>query len=691
MYPFIKQKDLKDCGCCSLLMILRYYGGDVSLEYIREITNTTRNGTNAYDLINGCKKLGFDSYGVKGDINDLDNSLLPCISHVVINKSYEHFIVLYKINKKKKIIYVADPNKHKIIKMSFTNFNKISTNVFIILNPRKKMPLFNKNNKIKEFLINFIKNIYKKLLYIIIISFSIIALQIILSFQFKIILDKVIEYNNSYNLIIIFTIFMFLILLKESFIYTKNKLVNLINHLLDKELTTNIYTHLLSLPYLYYKNRTTGETISRITDTSVIRNVFSNFIVSLILDSILLVLSIIVLFILSSKITIILLFIILLIMLIVFIFNPILEKRIIKSKTLLGDTNSYLVETISGIETVRNQNIIPYCIKNFKLKYSNYNRSSYKYNNVFILETYLKNILIELTNLIILVYGSYLILNNNLNLSTLITYITLSNYLLNPIDNLLNLLLSFKDAKISLNRLNELLNIEDNNSNALINKKQLEGSISMKHLKYTYNYKDYILKDVNINISPHDKVLIYGDSGCGKSTLAKIINKNLNVGNKLIKLDNIDINKYSDTLINKNICYISSKEKTFTDTILNNIKLDKDIKLTDLYDLTTMCLVNEFTDTFKLGFDTLLEEDSFNISNGQKQRITLARSLLNNANIYILDEALNQVDIKKERIILNNIFNKYKDKTFIVISHRFDNMDLFNKKFEIIDGVSYER
>ena len=133
MYPFIKQKDLKDCGCCSLLMILRYYGGDVSLEYIRDITNTTRNGTNAYDLINGCKKLGFDSYGVKGDINDLDNSLLPCISHVVINKSYEHFIVLYKINKKKKIIYVADPLKRKRLNVSsfFVPKNKGFSEVYI--------------------------------------------------------------------------------------------------------------------------------------------------------------------------------------------------------------------------------------------------------------------------------------------------------------------------------------------------------------------------------------------------------------------------------------------------------------------------------------------------------------------------------------------------------------------------------
>ena len=122
-YPFEKQKDLKDCGVCSLLMIIRYYGGGVSKEYLRELTNTTKLGTTAYDIIQAANKLGFNSTGVKGNISDLDESNSPCIAHVVIKKSYQHFIVIYKVDKKKKKLLIADPNNNSLTKMSFVSFN----------------------------------------------------------------------------------------------------------------------------------------------------------------------------------------------------------------------------------------------------------------------------------------------------------------------------------------------------------------------------------------------------------------------------------------------------------------------------------------------------------------------------------------------------------------------------------------
>ena len=100
-YPFEKQKDLKDCGVSCLLMLTRYYGGGVSKEYLREITNTNKSGVTAFNLIEGAKKIGFDAYGVRGNIKELDNKNLPCIAHIIFKKSYQHFIVIYKVDKKK--------------------------------------------------------------------------------------------------------------------------------------------------------------------------------------------------------------------------------------------------------------------------------------------------------------------------------------------------------------------------------------------------------------------------------------------------------------------------------------------------------------------------------------------------------------------------------------------------------------
>ena len=127
----------------------------------------------------------------------------------------------------------------------------------------------------------------------------------------------------------------------------------------------------------------------------------------------------------------------------------------------------------------------------------------------------------------------------------------------------------------------------------------------------------------------------------------------------------------------------------FTDTVRNNIVLDRDINDSDYEKALDFSLTSEILSNSMAYDENLLEENGFNLSSGQKQRIILARNLLKKANIYILDESLNQVDINKERKILLNIFNEYSDKTFIYISHRFDNADLFNKKYRIDDGVSY--
>lgn len=686
-YPFERQKDLKDCGVCCLLMLTRYYGGGISKEYLRDITNTTKDGVTAFNLIEGAKKIGFDAYGVKGDIEELDNKNCPCIAHVIYKKSYQHFIVIYKIDKKKKRLLIADPNT-KLSYMSFEEFKKISTNHYILIKPRRKLMYVDKNTKLHTFLADYIKNNTKSILSLFIISIVITFIQVFLSFQFKILLEYVINYNTINNLVFLMLIFLSLILIKEISNFRRNRLVNNINHDLDKSLFINVYNHLLSLPYLYYKNRTTGEIVARMNDLVNIRNAISKFIVTCLIDLVLMVGSFIILSFISLKLTIISIIIFVLILLVLVLFNEPLDKNITKSKELAANTDSYLVETISGIETIRNQNIVSYIKQRFLLKYSKYNQNSLHHNNIFIALDFIKSLIISIGDLLIIVVGSYLVVSGNIDIASLITFITLNNYLFNPIDNLTDLLLSLKEAKISFKRINELYEIKEET----ISKHKshlLDGNITCNHLTYSYNNLTPFLKDINITIKAGDRVLIYGNSGSGKSTFAKILTGNLKVINNKLFIDDRDINRYDSTDLRENMCYISNNEAIFTDSIYNNLLLDKEEPNT-FDEVMKTCLVDEFVSKNDLAYNQLLEENGFNISSGQKQRICLARSLLKNSKIYILDEALNQVDIARERQILTNIFNKNKDKTFIYITHRFNNSDLFDKKYRIENGVSYE-
>ncbi len=692
-YPFEHQSDLKDCGISCLLMLTRYYGGGVSKEYLRNITNTTKDGVNAYYLIEGAKKLGFSAYGAKGNLEEIKQENLPCIAHVVINKSYQHFVVIYKINQKKKQLLIADPAKKECIKTSIEEFKKISTDQYLFLIPNKKIKYIEKNHILKNLLHNFLITKYKFCLFIILVSFIVTILNIIYSFHFKMLMEYVITYGSRNNLLILGILFIGIILIKEFSNYLRNQFMNLINHQLDQSLILNIYHHLLSLPYLYYKNRTTGEIIARMNDITTIRELISKLLITIFLDTNLTLFVLIILFCLNHTLTLILILVTLLIYFCIFCFQKPLERRIQKSKEEAAKVNSFLVETIGGIETIKNQNIQQFIENNFLLKYCKYNKNSFSYNHIFILEQFLKEIINQTGTFILMIVGCYFVLQNHMDIATLITFITLSGYLLEPVKNVVDLNLSWKEAKTSFQRISELYEIEEEkiNNHQLKLSKKLLGQIEIKNLMYSYNGKDFLLKNINMLILPGSKVLIYGSSGSGKSTLAKILSKQLEIKNKMLYYDGRDINQYELSNIRQEICLISQQETIFTDSIYQNIVLDKTVDYDDFLNIAKDCMIDEFAEKNILDYHMLLEENGFNISGGQRQRIILARALLKDAKIYILDESLNEIDIEKERIILKNLFQKYSDKTFIVISHRFHNQDLFTQKYFIEEGISYEK
>ena len=143
----VLQDGIKDCGICCLLSIIRFYGGDVSKEYLREITNTTKEGVSFYNLIEASKILGFEAIGVTGKLEDINVNNLPCIAHFIINKSYNHFIVLYQINKKKHTVTIMDPAKGKKI-ISSAEFRLLTSSNYLFLRPTKPLPKIQKQNRI---------------------------------------------------------------------------------------------------------------------------------------------------------------------------------------------------------------------------------------------------------------------------------------------------------------------------------------------------------------------------------------------------------------------------------------------------------------------------------------------------------------------------------------------------------------
>ena len=683
----VMQDDLKDCGISCLLTIIRYYHGNVPKEYLREITKTTKEGVSAYYLVKSAQGLGFSTKALKGDINLLEKDDFPIIAHTIIENSYQHFVVVYEINAKKVII--ADPSKG-IRSLSIEEWNNISTNKYFIFKPIRKIPKIVNDKKIINILFSFINQYRSLLIIIIMLSLIFTILNIITSYNFKLLMDNI-NFNNKENLYIILVVLMNLGLIKNLANLFRNKLLNYINNTLDKTLVNDIYSHIIYLPYLYHKTHTCGDIITRINDISNIKDLIGKVFLTLFVDLILMIFVLIMLFNINTQLTKIVIIVSIIYCITMILYNRKLHNNIKKSYDEASIVNSYLVETISSIDTIKGLNIEEKVCNKLNSKYSNLIGINKKIGNILCNEDFFKDFIYYIGYLIILYIGIMNVIDNKLDITTLFTYTSLFAYYLEPIRNIMDLSFTFKTSFLSIKRVMELYSLEKEDFK--ISKKSitnpLKGMIKYQNVSYSYNGINNILNNINLEIKEKSKLLICGNSGNGKSTLMKLLMKYFKDYEGKIFINNRELNDYELSDIRERICYISQNEILFTDSIYNNIVLDREISYDNFLMICEKMRVLEIINKQPLKEDSLIEENGFNLSGGERQRIILARTLLKDADIYIFDEALNAIDIEQERIILKNIFRLLKDKTVIVISHRFNNEDLFDQKYEMGDYYEY--
>ena len=667
-YPFTKQEGLKDCAAACMQMIIKYYNGYISINDLNEMLETTKEGVSAFKIIEVSNKIGFKATGIRLNLLELTKSVtLPVIAHVVIN-NYNHYIVVYKIDSFKKSVIIADPQS-KIKTISFKEFESIWTNVIINLYPVK--PIEHRNYEKHLNYKNIILKNKKTIFQLCYISFIYMILSIVASFYMKYVFDN---YLSNFHLI--FTVFILFIIINLYKIFTnliRTKILIDLNKNIDIDLSLDIFSKILSLPYGYYRNKTTGEIITRYTELSKIRETISKVLLTLFLDLPLCITSFIIMYFLNSKLTMISLIAVLLYTIIVIAYNRILNDTILEAQIKKAEMNTVLIESINGFETIKGLNLYDYINLKFENKYIKYLKNVIKIDSILNIKENLKEIVNQLIEMIIIFTGVIYVRSETITIGTLMTYNSILVFFLAPIRNLLSLDNSIIESKRIVKRVNEMLKKEENVKKINI----VYSDILIKSLSFKQNEK-IILNKINLHISKGEKVIITGKSGSGKSTLLKILMNYYNDYQGEIKINGINIKS-----INLKNIYISQNETLFTDTIYNNIVLGNNDS--NFSEIVKMCYVDEIINS-NLGYNQIIEENGFNISGGQKQRIILARSIINEFDLLLIDEGLNQIDVELERKILKNLFNKFHDKTIIIVSHRLENMDLYDKLIKLENG-----
>jgi ATP-binding cassette, subfamily C, bacteriocin exporter len=676
-YPFIKQKDIKECGPISLLMIIKHYGGNMAINDLKEMTKTDKNGTTAFDIIESAKKIGFDAYGIKQNLHDKEKIILPCIAHVIKDDKYLHYVVIYKIDYNKKRLLVAD-SSNKILWWTFDYFEKISTQVFIVLKPLKQIINYEQTSII-DLLLEFISKNKKVILYIFLMTFISTIMMIVSSYIVQIFMSLLNQNNYESKILILLIIFANVYLIKSLAEYYRMRVMIYLNKKIDYEMVANTFKNIINLPYTYFYNHTTGEIVSKINDLDIIKRFIVKIILTVVLDILFSLLTIIVLFFISKELLLITIINIIMYILMAFLFGKLLHQKIINMYQSKVEYSSYLVEALANYELIKGLAIKDMVINNFKDKQINMLNENEKIEKIYAKQMLYRELMSNLFFLITISLGFYLIVNGKLTIGLLITYNALYLNFITPLKDLLELNIIIKESKTVLSRI-ETFNKKDNQKYISHN---LNGDVYMKNVSYEYKDKN-ILKDISLEIPLGSKILITGDSGQGKSTLIKLIAKYYKTNG--LSINNVDYHLISNDQISSLIGYTSQQERLFNDTIFNNIVLDSNFNK----DIIDIFEINKVIENKNLGYNYLIEELGNNLSGGERQRIILARTFLNDRKIYLLDETFNELDVKSEEGILKNLFNYFKDKTIIIISHRTNNKHLFDRVLCLEGGLIYD-
>ena len=668
----VRQNDFKDCGVCCLESIFKYYDGYIPLETLRIDTNTSLNGTTAYNIIKAARKYGLNGKGKR--TNNLKEIILPAIAHLKLNNGLNHFVVIYKISDY--IITIMDPGKG-YQKYKIEDFNKLWTNIILEFVPYKKTPHIKTNKKVFSLFVDTIteeKSLFKNLL---LNNVVLIIISIIISYYFKIISSSI-DSNYSKTTIFIIIFFIILNIIKILLNYIKNEYVIYLEKNIDLNLIIDLISHIFKLPLNVIKSRTSGEILTRVNEFYNIKSLFIEIISSLLPDFILALCSIYFLYSTSSELFLILCIISLLYILVGLITSPLIYQKINDNIDLETEFNSNLVEKVEGIESIKNINKTSYFLNKINKNYLLFKQNDLSYKKYLNKVQLIKDYIYELGTFIITSIGFILIINNNLSLINLITFNTLLSYFMNPIINTINIIPSIYFIKLSIIKTTEFYQIkqEETKKEEFVN-----GNIILKNINYSYSDFNELLSNINIKINKNEHIHLVGESGCGKSTLCKLLVRNIEDFKGKITIGDINIKDYKINTIRKNIVYISQREKLFTDTFSNNIKLNNNITKKELNEIIKITNINKILDTKEFSLDTFLFDGGYNLSGGERQRIVLARALAQKPNILIMDESLSELDKKSELDILKRLDKRYKNMTIIYISH--SNTRYFNRTIKI--------
>ena len=686
-FPHYLQHDAADCGPTCLRMIAKYYGKEYSAEMLKNHCSISRNGVSLLGISDAAEYIGFHTLGVRISFEQLVNdAVLPCVVHWNQN----HFVVVYKIEKSKKDryrIHVADPASQKLCynEAEFlkcwlsTRKNKEEKGIALLLEPSAKFRSVEDDIQKKKhglsFFIKYLMPYRSQFLQLILGMFLGCLLQLIFPFLTQAMVDKGIGDRNLDFITLILIAQLTLFVAQLSIGYLRSWILLHINSRVSISLISDFLLKLTNMPLHFFDTKRIGDIMQRIGDYERIKSFLMGN-------------SLGILFSMSSFV--------------VFAFILAYFNWMILSIFLIGNTLYffwivYFLKYRRELDTKRfnqasaEQNNIIQLIQGMQdIKLNNcekQKRWEWERIQVKLFKISVKGLTIEqiqqagtlffsqTTNIIISYIAAKSVVDQTMTLGMMMSLTYIIGQLTAPIGDFINFVRAWQDAKISLERLNDVLAQSD--EEATIEDKvsfiSEDKTIRIENLKYSYDGSErhLALAGIDLEIPQNQVTAIVGESGSGKSTLIKLIQGFYAPNTGTIKVGGIDLNTINPHFWRSRTGSVMQESYIFSDTIAKNIALaTEDVDTDRLFNAAKLANADEFISEMPLGYNTKIGMDGLGLSQGQRQRLLIARAIYKNPDFIFFDEATNSLDATNERIIINNLAEFYRGKTVVVAAHR---------------------
>lgn len=712
-FPHYHQLDSADCGPTCLRMIAKHYGRSYTLETLRERSFITREGVSMLGISDAAESIGMRTMGVKISVEQLiHDALLPCILHWNQN----HFVVLYKISKcrgGKYVFHIADPATQKVAFrqeelekcwLAKKEGNK-DVGMALLLEPGPEFMEYDDERRSARrdmfFFVRYLTPYKKQFLQLIIGMIVGMGLQMIFPFLTQALVDVGIRSANLgfITLILIAQLVLFLSQLSVGFI--RSWILLHVNSRIDISLISDFLMKLMKLPLRYFDTKNTGDIMQRIGDHGRIKGflmgssiniVFSlfNFII---FGAILAYYNVLILVIFLIGNTGYVIWIL--------SFMRFRRELDIRRFSQSAGEQSKIIQLIQGMQEIKLNN----CERQKRWEWERIQVKLFKIGIRGLAIGQIQQIgtvfFTQSTSIIISFIAAKSVVEGDMTLGMMMSLTYIIGQVSAPIGEFIGFAQAWQDAKISLERLNEIHRRRDEEQGIHCKLSYLPENRDIRLENVTFSYsganRDYALEDVSLTIPEHKVTAIVGASGSGKTTIVKLLQGFYTPNKGCIKIGETPLEMINPHLWRSKTGSVMQESYIFSDTIAHNIAVSTDtVDIERLRHAVKVANIAEFIQSLPMGYDTKIGMEGSGISQGQRQRILIARAVYKNPEFIFLDEATNSLDTNNESIIMGNLQEFYKRRTVLIVAHRLstvrhaDNIIVLDKGHIVEEGTHEE-